>query len=173
MRSYAAHALSRRQKVIEVRGGLHSPEERIQFTPAATVALEVHQPRKKQPALVVVEVLFDSALHSNFEGVRSASGQTRQMLFRAGPYLVDLHIEAIPDAPRLAIAAQMLSASDPEQMCRGAQVILSNRRGNSVKLITNDFGEFRGEIENSGDLELALPCYDGKPVIISIQNVLG
>ena len=44
-----------------------------------------------------------------------------------------------------------------------AQLTLSSRRGSLVHLVTNEFGEFRGEIENSGDLELVLPNGGGNP----------
>ena len=37
---------------------------------------------------------------------------------------------------------------------RDVQVALSNRRGSVVKTTTNQHGEFRGEVENSGDLEI-------------------
>jgi hypothetical protein len=121
----------------------------------------------------VVEVLFDSSLQSDCDGVRSAGKQSRQMLFRAGPYQVDVKIEPIPDTARLGVIGQLLNPSDPEMVAREAQVTLSNRRGNLVHLITNEFGEFRGEIENSDDLELILPSRGGKPIIISLRNALG
>jgi len=37
------------------------------------------------------------------------------------------------------------------------KVALSKYRGNLVHAVTNEFGEFRCEIDNSGDLELSVP----------------
>jgi hypothetical protein len=38
---------------------------------------------------------------------------------------------------------------------------------------TNQFGEFSGEIENSGDLELSVPGEADQPIVISLRNALG
>jgi hypothetical protein len=39
--------------------------------------------------------------------------------------------------------------------------------------ITNQFGEFRGELENTGDLELSFPGQGEKAIVISLRNALG
>ena len=164
--------LSRRQAAEVVRAH-HFRDGAIQFINAADVTSKQYPGRKDQREGTIVEVLFDSSLQSNIDDVRSAGKQTRQILFRAGPYHVDVQIELIPDTVRLAITAQILDARDPECMCRNAQVTLSNRRGNLLHLVTNEFGEFRGEIENSGDLELVLPGRGEMPIVISLRNALG
>jgi len=56
---------------------------------------------------------------------------------------------------------------------RDIQVTLSNHRGNSVIAATNQFGEFSGEIENTGDLELSIPGENDNPIVISLRNALG
>ena len=94
------------------------------------------------------------------------------MLFRAGTYHVDVQIEAIPDAARLSVMGQLLNASNPEIVAREAQVTLSNGCGNLVHLVTNEFGEFCGEIENSSDLKLVLPNGRGAPITISLRDAL-
>ena len=129
--------------------------------------------RMKQQAGCFAEVLFDSLSASRFEGTRFAGNRTtRQLLFRAGPYQVDVKVEVIPDSVRLSITGQLLDVSVPEMVAREAQVILSNRRGNLVHMLTNEFGEFRGEIEKSDDLEIILPGRSGKPITISLRNAL-
>ncbi len=128
----------------------------------------------KQQAGCFVEVLFDSLSASRFAGTRFAGNRTtRQLLFRAGPYQVDVKVEVIPDTVRLSITGQLLDVSVPEMVAREAQVILSNRHGNLVHMLTNEFGEFRAEIEKSDDLEIILPGRSGKPITISLRNALG
>jgi hypothetical protein len=39
--------------------------------------------------------------------------------------------------------------------------------------MTNQFGEFRSEIENSGDLELSFLGLSGKPIVILLRPALG
>jgi hypothetical protein len=53
------------------------------------------------------------------------------------------------------------------------RITLSNRRGNTMVAPTNQFGEFSGEIENSGDLELSIPGDSEQPIVISLRNALG
>jgi hypothetical protein len=55
---------------------------------------------------------------------------------------------------------------------RDVQVTLSNRRGSVVKTVTNQYGEFRGEVENSGDLEISFAGTGGKPIIILLPKAL-
>jgi hypothetical protein len=127
--------------------------------------------KSKRPASVI-ELLFDSFLQPAFAGTRSAASGMRQMLYRADPYQVDIQIEAKPDGTRLLVTGQLLDVSKPDQVCREVQVLLSNRRGSVVRTVTTPFGEFRGEIDNSGDLELLLPRGDSSPIVISVRNAL-
>lgn len=121
----------------------------------------------------LVQLLFDSFAQPALAGVRSAGLGTRQMLYRADPYQVDIHVEAKPASNRLVVTGQLLDISQPGTIGRDVQVTLSNRRGNSVLAATNQFGEFSGELENSGDLELSIPGQGAKPIVISLRNALG
>jgi hypothetical protein len=120
----------------------------------------------------LIEVLFDSFLQPIVAGARSTATGMRQMLFRADPYQVDVQIEAKPEGNRLVITGQLLDASRPDIVGSEIQVTLSNRRGAVVHTMTNRFGEFRGEIENSGDLELSFPRPSEKPIVVSLRNAL-
>jgi hypothetical protein len=125
------------------------------------------EPRK------LIEVLFDSFLQPAVAGARSVVIGTRQMLYRADPYQIDIQIEPKPGSNRLVITGQLLDLSHPGIIGRDIQVTLSNRRGNTVLAPTNQFGEFSGEIENSGDLELSIPGDSDQPIVISLRNALG
>ncbi|HMD37696.1 MAG TPA: hypothetical protein VKH15_00350 [Candidatus Acidoferrum sp.] len=126
---------------------------------------------ERQPSLI--EVLFDSFLQPAVAGARSAVTGTRQMLYRADPYQVDIQIEAKPEGSRLVVTGQLLDVSRPDILGREVQVTLSNHRGMVVHMVTNQFGEFRGEIENTGDLEISFPGQHEKPIVISLRNALG
>jgi hypothetical protein len=120
-----------------------------------------------------VEVLFDSILHPMLAGARSGGPGTRQMLYRAEPYQIDVQIEANPVGNGLMVTGQLLDVSSPGVVGRDVNITLSNHRGNVIHTITNQFGEFRGEIENTGDLELSFPGQSDKPIVISLRNALG
>jgi len=95
------------------------------------------------------------------------------MLYRADPYQIDIQIEPKPGGNRLVITGQILDISNPGVIGRDIPVTISNRRGNSVIAATNQFGEFSGDVENSGDLEISIPGGEGKPIVISLRNALG
>jgi hypothetical protein len=129
--------------------------------------------RKKKEAASLVEVLFDSFLQPAVAGARSVVVGTRQMLYRAGPYQIDIQIEPKPGSNRIVVTGQLLALNHPGTAGSDIQVTLSNNRGHSVLAATNQFGEFSGEIENSGDLELSIPGETGHPIVISLRGVLG
>jgi hypothetical protein len=46
-------------------------------------------------------------------------------------------------------------------------------RGQVVHTVANQFGEFSGEIDNSGDLQMTFAGPGGKPIVISLREALG
>lgn len=120
-----------------------------------------------------VELLFDSFLQPMLAGARAGSMGTRQMLYRTDPYQIDIQIEAKPEGNQLMVTGQLLDASSPGIAGRDVRITISNHRGSVFHTVTNQFGEFRGEIENSGDLELSFPGAGEKSIAISLRNALG
>jgi hypothetical protein len=143
----------------------------VRLAKAAFATAGMAQPQKESRG--VIEVLFDSFLQPAVAGARSVVIGTRQMLYRADPYQIDIQIEPKPGSNRLVITGQLLDLSHPGVIGRDLQITLSNRRGNAVMAATNQFGEFSGEIENSGDLELTVPDKGDQPIVISLRNALG
>jgi hypothetical protein len=139
---------------------------RVAFRASGPVAA-----KKASPGLI--EILFDSFLQPAVAGARSVVIGTRQMLYRADPYQIDIQIEPTAGGNRLVITGQLLDLSHPGIISRDIRVTISNRRGNTVMVPTNQFGEFSGEIENSGDLELSIPSDGEQPIVISLRNALG
>jgi hypothetical protein len=143
----------------------------VRLAKAAFAASGSAQKKKESPSLI--EVLFDSFLQPAVAGARSVVIGTRQMLYRADPYQIDIQIEPKQGSNRLLITGQLLDLSNPGIIGRDIQVTLSNHRGHSVIASTNQFGEFSGEVENSGDLELSIPGHAEEPIVISLRNALG
>jgi hypothetical protein len=150
---------------------MYQPSEADVRIAKAAFATAGSAPRKEKTSFV--EVLFDSFLHPMLAGARSSGLGTRQMLYRADPYQIDIQIEAKPDGNGLMITGQLLDISSPGVVGRDVKITLSNHRGNVIHTVTNQFGEFRGEIENTGDLELSFPGQGEKSIAISLRNALG
>jgi len=120
-----------------------------------------------------IKVLFDSFLQPVVEGARSAATATRQMLYRADPFQIDIQVEAKPEGNRIVVTGQLLNLSSPAIIGEGARIVLSNMRGHVVHAVTNQFGEFSGEIENSGDLQMTFASPGAQPIVISLRDALG
>lgn len=121
-------------------------------------------------AAAPVELLFDSSRQPAAAGIRSGPLGLRHMLYRADPYQIDLQLEVDGEHNRLIVAGQLLDISDPAVPCLNVHVMLSNLHGSVVNTATNEFGEFRGELENSGDLELSLLARGGTRIIILLRG---
>lgn len=117
-----------------------------------------------------VELLFDSLRQSGNAGTRSSTLGLRQLLYRADPYQIDLQLETDRERNRLIVAGQLLEVSSLETASHNVQVALSNLHGNAVNTATNQFGEFRAEVENSGDLELSFLDHSGKRIVILLRG---
>jgi hypothetical protein len=140
----------------------------------AKAAFAMHKMRKPSRAPKgTIELLFDSFLQPLVEGARSAATGARQMLYKADPYQIDLHIESMSNGNRVKVTGQVLDVSSPEMIGRDMSITISNRRGNIVRTATNEFGEFHGEVENTGDLEVILPAPGGRPITLSLRDALG
>jgi len=141
---------------------------------AVKAAFTSSRPAKKRgKILTAVEVLFDNFLQPALAGARSSAGATRQMLYRVDPYQLDVQIEAKPASNHLGVTGQLLNVTGAAIIGREVPVKLSNRRGHVVRTVTNEFGEFRGDIEGTGDLEISFSGPSGKAIVISLRDPLG
>jgi hypothetical protein len=128
---------------------------------------------KPQETRAQIELLFDSLSHAGTPGTRSVATRARQLLYRADPYQIDLQIELQPESDRLVVTGQLVDLSHPELVGRDVTVLLSDGREFIVNTVTNQFGEFRCEVKNSGDLELSFLGRSKKPIIILLPGALG
>jgi len=144
--------------------------EKVRFVKAA-FALAGSVARRQETA-GVIQLLHDSFSQPVLAGIRSAPRRVRQLLYRAEPYQIDLQLELQPESNRLVVTGQLLDVSRPEMVGRDVQVMLSDGREYIVNTVTNEFGEFRAEVENSGDLEVSLLSPGGKPIVVLLRGAL-
>jgi len=120
-----------------------------------------------------IKVLFDSF---SAPGIRRSSIDERWPKTDAvsrGPFQIDIQVEPKPGANRIVVTGQLLDLSNPGVIGSDARIILSNMRGQVVHAVTNQFGEFSGEIENSGDLQMTFATTGSQPIVISLRDALG
>lgn len=127
---------------------------------------------KRQETGSSIQVLFDSFSQPAAVGMRSAPMSVRELVCRAEPYQVDIQVEAQAEHNRLVVTGQLLDVTQPDTVGAEVQITLSNLRGSVVQTATNQFGEFRGELENSGNLEVSFLPRGGKPIVILLRGAL-
>jgi hypothetical protein len=147
------------------------PEGAVRIAKAAFAGAGLAGQRKGAGSRI--KVLFDSFLQPVFEGARSAGAGTRQMLYRADPFQIDVQVEAKHGGNRIVVTGQLLDLSNPGIMGPDVRIVLSNMQGHVVNAVTNQFGEFSGEIENSGDLQMTFASPGKQPIVISLRDALG
>ena len=169
----AIETLTRWQKVATaaiVEATYRPPKARVRIAKAAfATACLASRPDESGGH---IELLFDSFSQPPCPGTRSAATRIRQMLYRAEPYQVDLQIDLQQERNRLIVTGQLLDVNRPEIFARDVQVTLSNCGASIATTVTNQFGEFHGEIENSGDLDISFPGRRGKPIVILLRGVV-
>jgi hypothetical protein len=153
--------------------GFQPPAGALRMVKAAFAASGRAESRLAGRRRGALELLFDSLLQPALAGARSVQVGTRQVLYRAEPYQIDVQIEAMPSGTRLMVTGQILDVSRTETVARNVRVTLSNRHGSVAQIVTNEFGEFEGVVENSGDLELSFGGKRGQPVVISLRDTLA
>jgi predicted anti-sigma-YlaC factor YlaD len=159
------------QKSAAADANYQPPPEALRIAKAAFAGLQLALRGETDSS---IEVVFDSLLQTSVEGFRSAGGgATRHVLYRADPFQIDLQVELQPGDKRVVVTGQLLGSRDPQIAGRDVTLILANMRGRVVRAVTNQFGEFRAEIENSGDLALVFYQADQKPLVISLRDALG
>jgi hypothetical protein len=153
-----------------VEASYQPAEERVRLAKAAfgTAGFSAGRQEKR----VLIHLLFDSYSQPAPAGTRSAPGRIRQMLYRADPYQIDLQIELQPEQDHLVVTGQLVDLTHPEMVGRDVQVMLSDGREYIVNTMTNQFGEFRGEVKNSGDLEISFLSRSGKPIVLLLRGTL-
>src|SRR6266446_5417650 len=169
--SKALSLWQRVRKTAETETNYTPPGEAVRIAKAFFADSKLTKERGQSDSLA--EVLFNSYLRPVLEGTRSSGIGTRQMLYRAGPFQIDLLIESPAGGRNVVVTGQLLDLRHPEIVGHNLQVALSNLRGRVVQTTTNQFGEFCQEIENTGSLELKFHGANHKPVVISLRDNLG
>lgn len=159
------------QKSAAAEKNYQPPAETLRVVKAAFVASGLRGQRKESRSRIAV--LFDSFLQPVVEGARSAATDSRQMLYRADPFQIDLQIEAKPGSNNLMVTGQLLDLSNPGIAGKDVNVTLSNLRGHVVHAVSNQHGEFTCDIKNTGDLQITFASSQGEPIVISLRDALG
>ena len=90
---------------------------------------------------VVAALVFDSSRRPALAGVRKAGAETRQLLYRAEDYSIDVQVAA-PNGGRAQLSGQILREGELFESVAGLQLDLLKENGTILSTVTNDRGEF-------------------------------
>ncbi len=100
---------------------------------------------------------YDSANDFQPVGVRGTHQISRQVLFHAGDYSVDLRFEHEKGSASMVLVGQIANQKTPEQVMSNLPVILLAGDREVSRSISNSFGEFQMEYVPESELRLLVP----------------
>jgi len=103
-----------------------------------------------------VSLVFDSFRQPVLAGVRAAGSSPRQLLYKAGRYLIRLQVEREGDADRLSVVGQIVDEANPKNPIEALPVLLLSDKDTLDRTVTNILGEFRLESDPSESLRLSV-----------------
>lgn len=102
-------------------------------------------------------LLFDSFREPLPAGVRSQHRVTRQTLYHAGEYSLDLRLEHEWGSRRVILVGQIASRTEPDKAMAGVPVSLLSGNRVLARAVSNQFGEFSLDYVPQGHLQLHIP----------------
>jgi hypothetical protein len=113
-------------------------------------------------------LVFDSFRQPLAAGVRAAGPSPRQMLYKAGSYVVRLRVEPANGSERLSIVGQVVDDADPGRTLRDLAVLVLSGKQTVDWTLTNQLGEFALDPEPADNLQLSVGLPDRSPVTVPL-----
>jgi len=112
---------------------------------------------------------YDSFLSPATAGLRGGQPMTRQTLYEAGPYAVDLRLDHVRGSRRVWLTGQ-IAAAEPHYRVDRLNVSLSAGNEVAASAITNAAGEFQLEYEPQPDLQLRIAVDPDEQIELPISS---
>jgi hypothetical protein len=118
---------------------------------------------------IFAQLVFDSLTQPQLAGVRGTMSGARQLLYRAGPVVIDMRLEE-RENDRHSLVGQVLSSENSEEGMNEMPVHLLCGRSEIANTRTNLFGEFQLEYDTAKDLQVFLELSQSKDVFIPLDE---
>jgi hypothetical protein len=105
---------------------------------------------------IIGRLIYDSFREPLPAGIRAHHRVTRQALYKAGDYSLDLRLERQPGTTRVNLVGQIANEKEPGKPPSHQPVFLLWRRDILAHAFSNTFGEFQLEYEPVRDLRLCI-----------------
>jgi hypothetical protein len=130
-----------------------------QYAERSVKALATLGKESRRSALqrLLATLTYDSSNDLLPAGVRGTHQISRQVLFHAGDYSVDLRFEHEKGSTSMVLVGQIANQKAPEETMSNLPVILLAGSREVSRSISNSFGEFQMEYVPDSDLRLLVP----------------
>lgn len=119
---------------------------------------------------VLARLVYDSFREPQPAGVRGRQRLSRQALYEAGEYSLDLRLESGTDG-RVALIGQIASRRNPARSMKNVPVLLLEDKEIVASSVSNEFGEFHMGYSPRGHLRLYVPVQDGKSIQVALGSI--
>jgi hypothetical protein len=142
------------------------PEDVIHWSVAQFKAASANAPSRIQ---ILAKLVFDNLQPAQAIEVRSAAppAGTRQMLYNAGNYDVDIRIEQLPDVDSFHLIGQIMAAGNTGSSLEGLIIRLTGR-ARDASAVTDARGMFHLRSIKPGEYDLIITVPEGDVVINGI-----
>lgn len=122
---------------------------------------------------LVPRLIYDSLREPLPVGVRARHRLSRQVLYRAGDFYVDLKFEQAPNARRVRLLGQVANRRDPAWFASAGPILLRSGRRTVRRTSSNEFHEFQIEYEPRPGLQLVVPIPGARtPIEVSLEKLI-
>lgn len=118
---------------------------------------------------LVAKLVFDSFREPLPAGVRGQTRTSRQTLYHAGSYSIDLRIEQERGAREVVAVGQLFDRSDPRRRMAMVPVILTSGEDIVAKTLSNSFGEFQLHYSPARHLRLHVPLLEKSAIELDLD----
>ncbi len=140
---------------------------------SARAVYALHRPESIQilPRLMA-KLVFDSFRNPVLVGVRSQHRITRQAVYEAGDYCVDLQIEREYGAPSVVLQGQIANRAQPSRQLGNIPIVLMSGKQVLGRTLSNRLGEFQIEYQPKESLRLHIPVQQaGKQIEVRLNRL--
>jgi len=146
---------------ITAADGEYEPPPHVLRRARAVFALERPRLIRALPRLVGM-LMFDSLTQPAVAGVRGPAGASRQAVFEAGDYAVDITVDQPGGPGRSMLVGQVMSRVAPVAPITAAPVLLTAGETVVARTVCDRFGEFLLEYDTRPRLQLHVVVDAGK-----------
>lgn len=119
------------------------------------------------------QLVFDSFRQAMPAAVRACMPSSRQLVYEAEPYVIDLRLEPAPARKRVMLIGQILNSKNPDQAVNRADVVLLSGEDIVVSTSANASGEFDLEFGRTEDLRLFINIRGQRAIGIALTELVS